>query len=421
MSMDIISMQKALAKTRQKGGYSTLLGVGPMSPMLLQGTLELSQEQDFPVMFIASRNQVDMDEFGSGYVNGWDQFRFAKAIKDMAEKIGYTGQYYLCRDHGGPWQRDEERRAKLPEKEAMERGLKSYYADIDAGFDLLHIDPTKDPDYAMGTVPMDTVLSRTVELIEKTEAYRKAKGKPPIGYEVGTEETNGGLTGTEAFEEFIRRLRVMLAEKDLPMPNFIVGQTGTLVRLTENVGHYSYENAILLSRVSAENEMELKQHNTDYLNDEMLLIHPAMGVSSANVAPEYGTEETRAYLRLDRVEKKLYELGLVKEITDLTPVLQRAAVNTGRWRKWMVDGKDKLTTEEVLADEEMTKIITDIAGHYTFESKEVAPVIKKLLDNLESAQVPARRYVIDKVKESIGRYVTCYNLRGLTSRLKEQL
>ena len=115
-------MQKALAKARQKGGYSTLLGIGPMSPMLLQGTLELSQEQDFPVMFIASRNQVDMDEFGSGYVNGWDQFRFAKAIKDMAEKIGYTGQYYLCRDHGGPWQRDEERRAKLPEKEAMDRG-----------------------------------------------------------------------------------------------------------------------------------------------------------------------------------------------------------------------------------------------------------------------------------------------------------
>ncbi len=419
--MDIISMQKALAKARQKGGYSTLLGIGPMSPMLLQATLELSQEQDFPVLFIASRNQVDMDEFGSGYVNGWDQFRFAKAIKDMAEKIGYTGQYYLCRDHGGPWQRDEERRAKLPEKEAMERGLRSYFADIDAGFDLLHIDPTKDPDYAMGTVPMDTVLNRTVELIEKTEEYRKAQGKPPIGYEVGTEETNGGLTGTEAFEEFIRRLRVMLAEKNLPMPNFIVGQTGTLVRLTENVGHYSYENAILLSRLSTENEMELKQHNTDYLSEEMLLIHPAMGVSSANVAPEYGTEETRAYLRLDRVEKKLFELGLVKEITNLTPVLQRAAVNTGRWRKWMVDGKDKLTTEEVLADEEMTKVITDIAGHYTFETKEVAPVIEKLLDNLEKAQVPARRYVVDKIKESIGHYVTCYNLRGLTSRLKEQL
>ena len=419
--MNIIEMQKALAKVRKKGGFSTLLGIGPMSPMLLQATLELSDEQDFPVMFIASRNQVDKDEFGSGYVNGWDQFRFAAAIRTTAERLGYKGQYYLCRDHGGPWQRDEERRARLPEEEAMARGLRSYFADIDAGFDLLHIDPTKDPDYAEGTVPMDIVLGRTVELIEKTEAYRKAQGKPPIGYEVGTEETNGGLTGTEAFETFIRRLRSMLAEKGLPMPNFIVGQTGTLVRLTENVGHYSYENAISLSRLSAENGMELKQHNTDYLCEEMLLIHPAMGVSSANVAPEYGTEETRAYLRLDQVEKKLFELGLVKELTDLTPVLQRAAVNTGRWRKWMIGGKDKLSTDEVLADKELTRVITDIAGHYTFETREVAPVIEKLLDNLERAQVPARRYVVDKIKESIGHYVTCYNLRGLTSRLKEEL
>lgn len=419
--MDIITMQKALRKAREKGGFSTLLGVGPMSPMLLQASLELSDEQDFPILFIASRNQVDKDEFGSGYVSGWDQFRFAAAIREMAERIGYKGQYYLCRDHGGPWQRDEERRARLPEKEAMERGLISYYADIDAGFDLLHIDPTKDPDFAEGTVPMDIVLNRTVELIEKTEAYRKAKGRPPIGYEVGTEETNGGLTGVEAFETFIVRLRAMLTEKGLPLPNFIVGQTGTLTRLTENIGHYSYENARKLSAISDENGMELKQHNSDYLSESVLLIHPALGVSSANVAPEYGTVETRAYLTLDALEKKLFELGVVSEVTDLTPVLQRAAIGTGRWRKWMVGDQTKLTADEILRDEQLTKIITDISGHYTFESEAVAPVIKLLLDRLEAANVPARRYVLDKIKESIGHYVTCFNLRGLTSRLKEQI
>lgn len=417
--MNILSMQKALKRARSEGGFCTLLGVGPMSPMVLQAALEISSEQDFPILFIASRNQVDKDEFGGGYVNGWDQLRFAQAIRDMADKISYRGQYYLCRDHGGPWQRDEERRARMPEKEAMERGLRSYYADIDAGFDLLHIDPTKEPGPPEGAVPMDRVLRRTVELIARTEAYRRAQGKPPIGYEVGTEETNGGLTGAEAFEAFIRRLRTTLAEKGLPMPGFIVGQTGTLTRLTENVGHYSFENAIRLSRLSAENGMELKQHNTDYLPEELLLAHPAMGVSSANVAPEFGTVETRAYLLLDKVEKRLYELGLVGEATGLTPALQRAAVNTGRWRKWMVDGKDRLTCEEVLSDAELTRVVTDVAGHYTFETPEIAPVIRQLLDNLEKAQVPARRYVVDKIKEAIGRYVTCYNLRGLTSRLEK--
>ena len=87
--MNICEMQKALWKAREKEGFSTLLGIGPMSPMLLQATLELSHEQDFPIMFIASRNQVDADKFGAGYVSGWDQHRFVKAIKDMAEKIGY--------------------------------------------------------------------------------------------------------------------------------------------------------------------------------------------------------------------------------------------------------------------------------------------------------------------------------------------
>ena len=54
------------------------------------------------IMYIASRNQVDVDEFGGGYVNGWDQARFAADIKKAADEVGYAGDYYLCRDHGGP-------------------------------------------------------------------------------------------------------------------------------------------------------------------------------------------------------------------------------------------------------------------------------------------------------------------------------
>jgi len=48
------------------------VGIGPMSSNLLQATFELAQEYDFPPMYIASRNQVDVDEFGGGYVNGWE-------------------------------------------------------------------------------------------------------------------------------------------------------------------------------------------------------------------------------------------------------------------------------------------------------------------------------------------------------------
>lgn len=73
----------------------------------------------------------------------------------------------------------------------MELGKRSYLYDLKAGFDLLHIDPTKIPDVG-DVVPMDMVLDLTIELIEYCEAQRKALGLPPVAYEVGTEETNGG-------------------------------------------------------------------------------------------------------------------------------------------------------------------------------------------------------------------------------------
>ncbi len=415
--MNITDMVKRLQEVRAESGFSTLLGIGPMSPMLLQGTLELAKEQDFPIMFIASRNQIDKQEFGGGYVSNWDQQQFCDAIAKMAEKVGFDGLYYVCRDHGGPWQRDEERNAQLIEDKAMALGLESYLADVDAGFDLLHIDPTKDPHTVGVSVEMDVVLRRTVELIEKIEAYRVEKGIGPLGYEVGTEETNGGLTSTDAFEAFINKLITMLEKKGLPKPQFIVGQTGTLTRLTENVGHYSFENARHLAAVTASNAMELKEHNSDYLPDDILLMHPALGVGSSNVAPEFGVEETRAYLCLAKLEKKLCELGVLASHGHVETILPKAAVETGRWRKWMVGEVGKYSVDKVLEDAELTAQIADISGHYTFEDEKVASALKALLDNLESANVPARRYVLDKIKYSIGKYVTAYNLRGLTSRL----
>ena len=150
---------QGMLKLQDSGDHATMVGIGPMSPNLIQAVFELARDEDFPPMFIASRNQVDMDEMGAGYVNGWDQTRFAADIKKVADEVGYTGPYYLCRDHGGPWQRDEERNAHLPEDEAMELARKSFVADMEAGFDLLMVDPTKDP-YQIGKViPLDVDIA----------------------------------------------------------------------------------------------------------------------------------------------------------------------------------------------------------------------------------------------------------------------
>lgn len=421
--LPIKSVVTALLELRDTDRDATLLGIGPMSPNLLQATFELAETHDFPPMFIASRNQVDADEFGAGYVNGWDQTRFAADIKEAADKAGYEGDYYLCRDHGGPWQRDEERNAHLPEDEAMSKAKASYLADIEAGFDLLMIDPTKDP-YQIGKViPLDTVLERTVDLIQYCEDVRRARNLPEIGYEVGTEETNGGLTSTEKYQTFIERLTAELDRRGLPTPTFIVGQTGTLTRMTEQVGHYDFHNARELADMARTYGVGLKEHNADYLDDVTLLIHTPAHVTASNVAPQYGTVETRALLELFDVETRLVAEGLVAETdrSQLKPVLLDHAIRTERWRKWMVGEDTQLTVDDILADEKLSLDVLDISGHYVFNDPEVAGQIERLYGNLAACGIDGQRFVVDRIKVPIRQYIECYRLDGVGARIASVL
>lgn len=410
----IRQMMAAARVLREQGEQFTMLGVGPMSKTLLQASLELAKEKDFPLMLIASRNQVDSDEFGHGYVCGWDQDRFVADVQAVVDAIDFDGLVYLCRDHGGPWQRDEERAAKLPVDEAMAICKRSYIHDIESGFDLLHIDPTKDPAYAMGTVPFETVIDRTIDIIDALETYRKEKGLPEVGYEAGTEETNGGLTSVEAFSDFIDQLVERMAKRGLQAPEFVVGQTGTLTRLTENVGNFNRENAAKLSENAAKHGVGVKEHNGDYLSDKILLEHPHLGVTAMNVVPEFGVVETRAYLELAKVEERNIPEA---ERSNLTDVMAEYAVRSQRWRKWVLADMANATVEQVLADKELTAQITDICGHYTYEVPEVKAQLQKMMSNLNGIGVDGERYAIYKIKESLDRYAFCFGMHGLTSKL----
>ncbi len=400
---------------------ATLLGIGPMSENLLIATFELAKENDFPPMFIASRNQVDSDELGGGYVNGWNQERFSQDINAIAQKVGYEGDYYLCRDHGGPWQRDNERNEHLPEDEAMNLARKSYLDDMLNGFELLMIDPTKDPFEIGKVIPLDTVITRTVELIEWCEKERINHNLPEIAYEVGTEETNGGLTSTEKYEEFIERLKVELDKRQLPMPTFIVGQTGTLTRMTEQVGNFNFKNAHELAEMAAKYGVGLKEHNGDYLDDVTLLEHIPAHITATNVAPQYGTQETRAYVELCDLEEKLFEQGVIPEKASLKDTLLEHAIKTERWRKWMVGDQTRLSISEIMNDSSLSLQILDIAGHYTFNDEEVKFERERLYSNLKEAGIDSERFVIEYLKRPLKQYIDCFNLKGISKRVKDIL
>lgn len=421
--MNKMKINEAIKRQLQlsKEGYpSSMLGIGPMSFNLIRATIQLGKEKDCPIMFIASRNQIDSGKFGYGYVCGFDQQHFVDAIRKIAEEEEFDGLCYICRDHGGPWQRDKERNDHIPEKQAMEIAVESYIEDIKAGFDLLHIDPTKDP-FEMGKViPLETVLTRTVDLIETVEKERIRLGLDEIGYEVGTEETNGGLTDMAVYEDFIVTLSKRLEEKKLPQPIFIVGQTGTLTRKTENVGHYSIENAIRLSSIANKYGVALKEHNGDYLSDEVLISHLASGIGAVNVAPEYGTAETLAYMELCKVEQDLKKNGLIDSTSNLKEVMAKEAILCGRWKKWMLPEQANLTVEEIFRDETLIDEILAIAGHYTFNNDSVKQETEVLYANLARFGIDGNQYVINALKRSIGRYIEDLNMVGLTTKLMEK-
>jgi D-tagatose-1,6-bisphosphate aldolase subunit GatZ/KbaZ len=418
--MQKMNMREVIDKMfilEETGFHTTLLGIGPMSRNLIVASLELAKEKDFPIMFIASRNQVDAKELGGGYVCGWDQQGFKEAIAAIAKEVDFTGLYYLCRDHGGPWQRDNERNGHLPEATAMELAKQSYVEDLVNHFDLLHIDPTKDP-YVIGkSIAMEIVLQRTIQLIEYVEQERKLRNLPEIGYEVGTEETNGGLTSQENYEFFIQQLTHELAKRGLPNPVFIVGQTGTLTRLTENVGAFSYHSSKVLADTAKKYGVGLKEHNGDYLADYIILDHPSLSITAMNVAPEFGYIETKAYLELIRLEEKEVQNGRLEHPSNLKRVMSEEAVNSGRWKKWLIGDDIHLSVEEILEEEELVETICEICGHYTYEQEEVKQEMVVLHENMQKLGIDSNRYVLDKIKNSIDRYVQCFNLQGLTSKL----
>lgn len=413
-------MKKTIKEVVEKTysiGDVTLIGVGPMSENVVESCIELAKEKDFPLMFIASRNQVDLKKFGGGYACGWDQFDFVNSIKRIADKNNYQ-DYYVCRDHGGPWQRDEEREAHIPLEEAMSKAKESYLADIKAGFDLLMIDPTKDPFIKGKVVDINFVLDKTVELIDYCEKKRKELHLPAISYEVGTEETNGGLTDLGEYDSFLTKLNDELDARSLPRPIFAVGQTGTLVQSTRQAGVFDFVKASELSVMAAKHGVFLKEHNADYLAEPFLLEHIPAHVSAANVAPEFGTMETRAYVILCEMELSLMKNGLIKKPSNFRNILLEEAVRTNRWRKW-VDGKKSVASfDEIMDDEELSSEVLDIAGHYTLSEKRIKEGREYLYRNLSKAGIDGNGFVKEYIKSAVMKYVSCFNMKGLNERIK---
>ena len=148
----------------------TLLCIGPMSLNCVDASIELSKEYNALMMLIASRRQIDSEEFGGGYVNSWTTEQFAEYVVKHDKKKNIV----IARDHGGPWQNDLEIKNKLNLEKAMQSAKNSFQADIDSGFHALHIDPSIDIHKSPST---DEILIEFLNYMNSAVDMQKKKKK----------------------------------------------------------------------------------------------------------------------------------------------------------------------------------------------------------------------------------------------------
>lgn len=370
----------------------TLLGVGPMSVNCVDATIELANEHEVPIMLIASRRQIDSEEFGGGYVNNWTSAEFARYVIDSDKK----GKILLARDHGGPWQNINEKDAKLSLRRAMESAKSSYRADLEAGFQILHIDPSVD---IFGQPDVDEVLDRLFELYEFC-CSQAQKLRQEVIFEIGTEEQSGSTNSQEQLGYTLNAVKQFCKKNNLPEPSFVVIQSGTRVMETRNVG--SFDSPVRIAdELPAEIQLPkmieicnrygilMKEHNTDYLSNEALQWHPRLGIHAANVAPEFGVAETRALIsvlennRLSKLSERFLQL----------------AYDSKKWDKWMLHNTRATDRDRSI-----------IAGHYVFSKTECIELKTEASKELARNGIELEQHLKQEVKQSILRYLLNFRL-----------
>lgn len=277
--------------------------------------------EDNQLLVVASRNQVD---YKGGYV--CDTEELAGSILNPS--------ILLCRDHCGPYFKDSDKKLSL--KDALKECKKTIEADVNAGFDLIHIDVSRIP---------ENQFKYAAELIEFTLDL-----SPNIMLEFGSENNTGtdlapSMSRIDEQLDFVEQYAGNLV--------YFVTQTGSFTQHTQ-VGTFDVATNKSLTHRVHERGFLFKEHNADYLTDSDVSLRRLAGIDAMNIAPQLGTIQTSLLLDMSNNNKEWIKFSDVVLKSDL-------------WKKWMP--KD-------FFDPVMAVIV---AGHYLFNTKEY----KKLINSID--------------------------------------
>jgi tagatose-1,6-bisphosphate aldolase non-catalytic subunit AgaZ/GatZ len=411
----------------------TILAICPNSEAVVKAAVQAASQAQAPLFFAATLNQVDLD---GGYT-GWTPGQFVGLVRGLVAEVGYTGPVVVGLDHGGPWLKDVQTREQWPLERAMQGVRDSLAACLDAGYDLLHIDPTVDRTLPPGApMPIALVVARTLELIAFAEAHRRRAGLPAVSYEVGTEEVHGGLADLSVFRSFLDGLKAGLAQRGLAdvWPCFVVGKVGTDLHTTE----FDPEVARALARIAAPYGSVIKGHYTDSVSNPEA--YPQAGMGGANVGPEFTEAEYQALEALARKEQGLVgracrlscdsscealaeQEALAKQdrmpAGDVIQALRNAVIASGRWEKWRLPQEQGLAFDQLSPERQAWLVRTGC--RYVWTHPRVLAARQRLYANLEAAGEDGEAAVLRAITGVIHRYFRAFRLSGTLPRIESAL
>lgn len=298
--------------------------IGPMSKNIVDAIVEFCANTGNTIAFIPSRRQVEWD---GGYVNNWTTEEFSKYVTTLP----------LQRDHSGPGQGNND-----------DDGLESLAHDAKY-FQLIHIDPWKKyPGYVDG-------LEQTIKMIKFALEIN-----PQLIFEVGTEEAIRPFEADE-LNQLVIDLWAALPKETYKQIKYLVIQSGTSLKGTDQTGNYDAERLKEMIKVAQRHDLISKEHNGDYIPVETIKEKFNLGLDCINIAPEFGLIETQTYL--DEIKNsKIFDR------------FWQICYDSKKWVKWVSPSFDPYYNKEQLIK---------ICGHYVLSYPEFISEIKSQFPGID--------------------------------------
>jgi D-tagatose-1,6-bisphosphate aldolase subunit GatZ/KbaZ len=396
----------------EEGPVPTLLAICPNSQAVVKAAVGAAKAAEAPLLFAATLNQVDLD---GGYT-GWTQEEFVRLVRGLVDDVGFAGPVVVGLDHGGPWLKDVQTREGWPLDRAMQGVKDSLAACLDAGYDLLHVDPTVDRTLPKDQpMPIKLVIARTLELLRSAEEHRRRNDLPPVSYEVGTEEVHGGLADLSVFRRFLGGLKEGLHALGMAdvWPCFVVGKVGTDLHTTE----FDPAVARKLVGIAASYGSAIKGHYTDSVSNPEA--YPEAGMGGANVGPEFTEAEYEALETLARREGELASGGKVTERSGIMEALREAVVASGRWEKWRLADEQGRRFDQLSPERQGWLVRTGC--RYIWSQRSVIEARERLYANLAANGEEGEVLVLRAIGAVMHKYFRAFRLAGTLGRIEEAL